>query len=211
MRHSRGLPALECSDTSRALAGCRGAQAKVRLAWCMSGAPGADGQIDLMAIERAVLEARQRFRLSGVYYDPTQAALMAQRLSRQGVRMHEVPFVGKNLSEMAWTLLQLFASYEIELYRSPLDSSKDLVRDLGRLTIVERPFGYKLESARDETGHADLAVALAIALPRARRQAGTALLAQCCPTSMVMPRKQPAESGIQLDGALGRSYCRMGR
>ena len=164
-----------------------------------------------MAVERAVLDARQRFRLSGVYYDPTQAALMAQRLSRMGVPTHEVPFVGKNLNEMAWTILQLFASCEIELYRSHFDSSSDLVRDLGRLTIVERTFGYKLESARDETGHADLAIALAIALPRAHRQAGTALLAECCPTSMAMPRKQLAESGIQLERSLGRTHRQFSR
>jgi hypothetical protein len=46
------------------------------------------------------------------------------------------------------------------------------VADLGRLTIVEKSYGYRLEAVRDEHGHADLATALAIALPIAVEQSG---------------------------------------
>ena len=47
-----------------------------------------------------------------------------------------------------------------------------LVADLSRLTIVEKSYGYKLEAVRNESGHADLATALAIALPIAVERSG---------------------------------------
>src|SRR5690606_21523037 len=105
---------------------------------------------------------KRRYSLTSVGYDPHQAALMAQRLTRQGVRMDEVPFVGKNLDLMATTLLETFRSKIIDLY----DCDR-LITDLQRLTIVEKSFGMKLESISDADGHADSAIALAIALPKA--------------------------------------------
>ena len=42
-----------------------------------------------------------------------------------------------------------------------------MLTDLSRLTIVEKSYGFRLESVRDADGHADTATALAIALPTA--------------------------------------------
>jgi len=118
--------------------------------------------VDLEAVEQAVLDARRRYNLSRVCYDPHQAALMAQRLQRQGVQMSEMPFVGKNLDLMATTLLETFRSKTIDLFECDR-----LITDLQRLTIVEKSFGMKLESISDADGHADSAIALAVALPTA--------------------------------------------
>ncbi len=96
-------------------------------------------------------------------FDPFQAELLSQDLRNANIHTEEVPFVGKNLSVMASKLIETFRAGQIDLYRD-----EQLIRDLSRLTIVERSFGYKLEAAPDsENGHADLAFALAIALPGA--------------------------------------------
>jgi len=136
---------------------------RIRLARCQSWAPDATtGKVDLEAVEAAVLEAHREFDLTGCYYDPYQAALMAQRLEKQSVPMSEYPFTGSNLTKMASTLLDVFRSRRVDLYREP-----KLVADLQRLSIEEKSYGYKLTATRDENGHADTAIALAIALPSA--------------------------------------------
>ena len=81
--------------------------------------------------------------------------------------MREVAFVGKNLNEMASTLLDVFRSRRIALYDHPA-----LIADLGRLSIEEKSYGHRLSATRTEEGHADLATALAIALPIAVEQSG---------------------------------------
>lgn len=141
---------------------CKPGAGKVRLANVQSWKPGAKGEVDLIAVERAVAEASQKFGSTVTFYDPHQCALMAQRLRKMGFRMEEQPFIGQHLNRMASSLLQVFSSRRIELYRDT-----ELIADLLRLTIVEKPYGYKLEAVSDEFGHADRAIALAIALPTA--------------------------------------------
>ncbi|HEY4259361.1 MAG TPA: hypothetical protein VGM98_04350 [Schlesneria sp.] len=141
---------------------------QIRLAHALNWAPDEQtGKVDLMAVERAVLDAQRRFKLARCGYDPHQAALMAQRLELQQVPMHEMTFTGANLNLMASTVLDVFRSRRIELYDIPR-----LIEDLGRLTIEEKSYGYRLSAIRDENGHADLAVALSIALPLAVEEGG---------------------------------------
>ena len=102
----------------------------------------------------AVLSTHQQYNLTTCRYDPYQAELMAQQLSREDVPMEELPFVGKNLNVMASTLLDAFRSGRLDLYRDDA-----LMRDLSRLTIVQRSFGFKLEASRDSKGHADRGIA----------------------------------------------------
>lgn len=139
---------------------------RVRLAWCESWRPpGNGGKIDLMQVEAAVLQAHRRFNLAGVWFDPYQCELMAQRLTRAGVPMHPMPFRGATLDAMASTLLEAFQSRLIELY----PEAGELVADLQRLRIIEKPYGVRLDSSRTaDGGHADRATALAIALLAAR-------------------------------------------
>jgi phage FluMu gp28-like protein len=77
--------------------------------------------------------------------------------------MQEIPFSGKNLNELAAIVLNVFRSHGIDLYPDEL-----LLKDLGRLTIVEKSYGYRLEATRDADGHADRATALALAMLVAR-------------------------------------------
>ena len=89
---------------------------------------------------------------------------MAQQLRRKGVRMVPVNFSGKNLDTMATTLKQVLEDRMLEGYE---DHEGRLRRDLGRLHIVEKSYGLKLEATSDAEGHADVGTALVIALPRA--------------------------------------------
>jgi phage FluMu gp28-like protein len=77
--------------------------------------------------------------------------------------MIEIPFVGKTLDQMASLLLNEFRSRNVALYPDQL-----LIRDLGRLSIIEKSYGYKLESTRDADGHADRGTALTLAILAAK-------------------------------------------
>ena len=139
---------------------------RIRLADCKSWRPRdyADGEVPVHLVEKAVLDFHRRLGFTKVYYDPNQCEYLAQRLRRAGVIMEPMPFVGKNLNEMAEKLVQVFRGRIVDLYDHP-----DLLRDLRRLQIVEKAWGLKLESAKTEDGHADLGIAFAIALPEAMR------------------------------------------
>lgn len=139
---------------------------RIALCDCRSWKPPRGGQIDLMRIEEYIVDAHRRFRLSKVFFDPFQAVLLAQRLMRARILTEPMNFVGRNLDLMASAILETFASRVIDLYHD-----KELIRDLSRLSIVEKSYGYKLESTRDADGHADRATALAICLPDAMRLA----------------------------------------
>ncbi len=136
---------------------------RVRLADCRFWKPDPrTGSIDLEAVEAGILDLHARLHCAAYYFDPYQAELMAQRLSKRGLRMIPMPFVGSNLNIMATTILEAFRSHRVDLYDCPR-----LVSDLLRLTIVEKSYGHKLEATRDVDGHADTATAFAIALPAA--------------------------------------------
>lgn len=140
---------------------------RVQLANTRTWSVGPTGEIDLTDVEEHVFKANKQYRYRGVYYDPSQAQLMAQRLRKRGVKMIEVPFVGSSLHLMASSIMTAFKQRRIDLYNEP-----QLIKDLGRLNLMPKSFGYKLEAARNSTGHADTAIAMAIALPHASELAG---------------------------------------
>ncbi len=131
---------------------------RVRLATCRSWKPGIDGKIDLLDIQAFVEKLARTFRAT-VAFDPYQAELLNQYLQRQGIRTHEVTFQASNLTKMASVLMESFRDRTIDLYRD-----EELLADFRRLRLVEKTWGLKLESARDETGHADLAISFCVAL-----------------------------------------------
>jgi len=139
------------------------ASQRFRLVQLISWAPGRNGEVDLQKVEDEIVRANETFRMATVAFDPHQAALMAQRLKKRGVRVTEVPFVGGHLTEMASTLLETFRARTIDLYRDEL-----LLKELSRLVIIENRFGFKLESTRGVDGHCDRATALTLALLAAR-------------------------------------------
>ncbi len=135
---------------------------RLRTADVQSWAPGDGGQVDLTQVRAAVLDKYRTFGLSAVMYDPHQCELMAQDLRKEGVNCIAVPFVGKNLNVMATAVLQAFRERTIDLLPVPA-----LIADLQKLTIVQNNWGFKLEAPADAAGHADRAIALALALPTA--------------------------------------------
>ena len=137
--------------------------ARIRLAFCESWKPDRrTGEVDLGKVRSYVIQMHRKWRFGCLWYDPSQALLMAQDVNRlAGVPIAEMTFAGKNLNVMAESLLTTFRCKTIDLYED-----KELIADLGRLDIEERAWGHKLTAPSDAaSGHCDRAMALAIALP----------------------------------------------
>jgi phage terminase large subunit-like protein len=133
---------------------------RVRVADLNEWAPLPGREIQLMEIREAVRKSRDTFGLGAVFYDPSQAELMAQELRREGLTMIPVSQTGKPAAAQATAILEAFRSHRIDLYKDPR-----LLRDLKKLRLIERSYGLRLEAVRDEHGHADIAKALSFALP----------------------------------------------
>lgn len=135
---------------------------QVDLAWCQAWSPSdfPNRTIPLAVVRDAILRIHERFYLERVIADPYGAQLLVEELVQAGISCTLLPFTGPNLDLMAKSLLEAFSDDRVQLYDDPA-----LLRDLGRLQLVERPQGWKLKAVADETGHADLAVAATIALP----------------------------------------------
>jgi phage terminase large subunit-like protein len=120
------------------------------------------GTVNLEIVKLAVLNVHRRYGLTGCGYDPWQCQMMAQGLLAEGVPMCEWPFNPARKDVMARALLSAFTERKVALYHDPI-----LARDLLRLRIKEGPLGFRLDAIRDANGHADTAIAFAIALPTA--------------------------------------------
>jgi len=129
---------------------------------------GKGGRVSIDEIETAIIGLNAMLPLSCVAADPWQAALLIERLNKQGVPTEPVDFTGSNLKSMAMATLDAFTQREIELYDEPT-----LLADLRNLRVVERSYGFRLESPRTNDGngtrHGDTATALSLALHIARR------------------------------------------
>ena len=77
--------------------------------------------------------------------------------------MQEVTFVGPRLQAMATATLEVFNSLAVRLY-----PEEQLLSDLRKLRVIEKSYGFRLESPRDATGHGDLATVFLLALLGAR-------------------------------------------
>jgi hypothetical protein len=135
---------------------------RVHLARCESWAP-IHGKIDLSQLEAAILRGWADFPCLGMCYDPTQMEYMRQRVEAKGVICDRIYVPRREGDIMARTLLEHFRNRLISIYPDEL-----FVRDLHRLSIKETRYGeHKLDAVRDEYGHADRAIAFALALPAA--------------------------------------------
>lgn len=131
--------------------------------WKPTKKEGGKIEVDLMDIERTCITMSKQFRLSFLFYDPSQAVLMAQRLRKQGVPAREMSFQKQgNMVVMANSLLQVIETGKLQCYD---DEERTLRGDFGKFSIVEKSFGYRLEAVSDELGHADVGTALVICLP----------------------------------------------
>lgn len=139
-------------------------RARIKLCQCISWNPqDYGGKIPLPKVQAEVFEAWRRFGLNVVCFDPWQAVQMGQQLEALGVPMQPIEFSkAANLNAMATHLVKVLKDRQLDLYRD-----KELVQDLYRVKIMDRIGGFKIEAMRDERGHCDRAMALALALPAA--------------------------------------------
>lgn len=123
------------------------------------------GEVDLMAVEDWCRQMWRHYNIVWFGYDPFQAVLMAQRLRSKGAPMYPVSFQGgKNLTAMASGLMTIVETGKLAAYH---DEDQRLHRDLLKMNIIEKEYGYKLAALRDEFGHADVGTALVVTLPHA--------------------------------------------
>ncbi len=148
----------------------------IRLAHTKVWRPGKGQKINLQEVEDAIADLHDRFGFKQINFDPWQAMHMASRLQsagmgklagetkfgkhrREGLPMVEVTPTAKNLQAMATTLIEGFNDRRVALYDDP-----NLRRDLQRMRVLEKSYGFRLESPRDETGHGDLGTTFQLAL-----------------------------------------------
>jgi len=150
------------------IVGVHGPQQLLRLAYMQSWQPDArSGEIDAVAVKDTVHRLIKHFRVAWCGYDPFQAVLLAQELRLLNCRMEEMRFVASNLDKMASTFIQVVDQKKFQAYD---DEVGTLRRDFGKLYIVEKKYGQRLEATKDQYGHADVATALLICLPEAVRR-----------------------------------------
>lgn len=158
-----------------------GRAGRIRLAHHKLWRPTLGRKIDLLEVERHVLEVDQLFGLEFCAFDPWQAEHLAQTIEADSDRrrrnqrrvaysepfMREVPPVAANLRGQATLLIESFQDARLELFEcEPLRS------DLGKLRVEEKSYGVRLVSPRDGEGHGDTASAFALALTMAHEVAG---------------------------------------
>ena len=117
------------------------------------------GKVRLEEVKLACMRAYSAYNLTGILADQWQTEYMCEQLASEGVPMRTLQFTLKTCDKMATTLLDAFSNQRIDMYRD-----RALIRDLGKLSTVERRQGFKLEATRDEHGHCDRATAMVLAL-----------------------------------------------
>jgi hypothetical protein len=160
-----------------------GRAGKIRLAHHRLWRPPVGGKIDLLDVERHLLEIDERYALEYIGFDPWQAEHLAQTLEadaghrrRNALRVHwaqpwmrEIPPSPTNLRLQASLTIEFFNDRRIQLY-----DCEPLRRDLHKLRVEEKSYGMRLTSPRDGEGHGDSFSAFALALLMANEVAGKA-------------------------------------
>lgn len=126
--------------------------------------PAGGQTLDLNEVESHIVSLHEKFGLSCVAFDPTQAVQMMTNLKRRGIQVMSVDQTGPNLKAICTEMLSAFSDRQIDLYRGG-----QLLADLRNLRVEERSFGCRLTSPRGSGGHGDRASALGIGLLAARR------------------------------------------
>jgi hypothetical protein len=157
-----------------------GRAGKIRLAanrlWRPTG-----GKINLLEVEKHILDLEETFGLEFVGFDPWQAEHLAQTLEadtghqrRNWYRSYfsqpwvrDIPPTPSNLRTQASIVIESFNDRRIQLY-----DCEPLRRDLHKLRVEEKSYGVRLTSPRDGEGHGDTFSAFAIALLIAHELAG---------------------------------------
>lgn len=158
-----------------------GGAGRVRLVTNKLWRPTLGRKVDLMEIERYVLELDEKFGLEAIGADPWQAELLLQRLEADTghTRRNERRFAGDqpwargipptatNLRAQATMVIETFNDRRLQCY-----PCEPLRRDLMRIRVEEKSYGIRLNSPRDGDGHGDTFSAFSLALLLAHEYAG---------------------------------------
>lgn len=158
-----------------------GSAGKIRLAYNKLWRPTPNQKIDLITVEKHLLEIDRQFGLEAVGFDPWQAEHLAQTIEADSERqqrnarrsnaaepfMREVPPTATNLRQQATLTIEFFNDRRVIAY-----DCEDLRRDLNKLRVEEKSYGARLVSPRDGDGHGDTFSAFANALSIAHQAAG---------------------------------------
>jgi phage terminase large subunit-like protein len=137
---------------------------RLRLVSVQSWSGTSNAPVSINQIEAAILDAHRRYGLALLHADVWQAAQLIERLRGAGVPVVGIDPTGGNIKEQASALLRCFNDGAIDLY-----PDEGLLKDLSAARIAEKQYGFRVESPRDASGHADRLSALLLALHAARR------------------------------------------
>jgi len=140
---------------------------RIRLCYIRAWIPHGGRKVNLQEIEDTLVALHHKYDFQSIAYDPWEARHLSQRLTLLKLPMHEITQTGSNLQKLATTLIEAMNDGRLDLYPNTL-----LEKQLRRLRVVERSYGFRLESPRDSSGHGDLASAFAYALLAASEIAG---------------------------------------
>ena len=158
-----------------------GKSGRIQLAHSKVWKPVPNRKLDLMDIERHILELDKQFNLENVAADSWQAELLCQQLEadsghsrrNQRRRFNRQPWVRvinptpSNLRQQASLLIECFADRRFRFF-----DCDPLRTDLNKLRIEEKTYGFRCTSPRDGDGHGDTFSAFALALLVAHELAG---------------------------------------
>ncbi|WP_166820020.1 terminase large subunit domain-containing protein [Thalassoroseus pseudoceratinae] len=164
---------------------------EIRLAYTQLWKPNRGEKINLSQVESALVKLHSKYDFESVMYDPWQATHMSQRLELRRLPMVELTQSGTNLQRVATTVIEAFNDRRLRLYPEP-----ELKRDLIRLRVEERSYGFRLVSPRDGTGHGDLASAFGYAMVGANDLAGRIRKGQAGVIDLYAPQEVDADDDV---------------
>ena len=134
---------------------------KIRVAYVRDFPP----PVNLEDVVVAVRDARWRFAVTFLAYDPYEMARISQELAAEGFHIEPCRPTPQVLTRQSAVMRDVFREGTIELYSDDDGDGDLLIEDLYSTRVVERGYGERLEWPENENGHCDRAAALANVLP----------------------------------------------
>lgn len=117
-------------------------------------------RVDLEEVENEIIASHRAFKWSKLLADPWQGEYLMQRLRKVNVPIESFPLPPANYDRLTRHLVNQFSEGNVRLFDCPT-----LERELRSTSVVECYAGrLKLTHARDEHGHGDTMMGLALAL-----------------------------------------------
>jgi phage terminase large subunit-like protein len=140
---------------------------QVRLVWHRIFQPSPEQPLDFeQTIERTLHELNKRFLVRGIWYDPWQMQASAQRLTKERLRLEELPQSPSNLTSISQNLFDLIQSQSLMLY-----ADAEMRTAAARTVAIEMPRGWRIGKDK-QTHKIDVIVALAMSAWAAVQGAG---------------------------------------